>query len=97
MSYGWWKAEDGAPYCLLANMQGRLVNAAGDEWKAACEAHELLTRVALADRAREIQARADKRGGGDPRRTAAIKAEIEHAVMAQWKWLRARREARAGV
>lgn len=80
----------------LVSVRGRMADEYSDEYRDACEGRVILA-MPLDQRRREIEMRANKRGGGDPRRAAAIKSELERVVTEEWRFARESREAKAAA
>lgn len=90
-----WKTEEGNPYTKLVECYGRLIDAAGEEWKDVCEARSILA-VPLEGRSRHMEMFAEKRCRGNAGLRAAILAGLQKTVTREWQWRRDQKAAREG-
>jgi len=96
-----WRTEEGHPYTLLVDVYGRLVSAASEAHRAACEARYILSLPL--DRRRRLMAKAAAtraRAASVQERAEAearIKRHLEEIVMREWEWRRAMADSKTGT
>ena len=84
-------AADGAEYCALVPLYGQLVNAAGEQHRAACEARVILRKPTKVDREALVVRLARKRGGAIEERVSWWTEKLKRDVRREWNWCREQR------